>query len=65
MYQFKVEGMTCGHCVSRVTKAVKAVDSQAQVDVSLRDKRVNIRSRAAQDEIAQAIKDAGYTPTAA
>jgi copper chaperone len=65
MYQFNVEDMTCGHCVSRVTKAVKAVDSQAQVDVSLRDKRVNIRSRAAQDEIAQAIKDAGYTPTAA
>jgi copper chaperone len=65
MYQFKVEDMTCGHCVSRVTKAVKDVDSQAQVDISLRDKRVNIRSSAAQDEIAQAIKDAGYTPTAA
>ena len=65
MYQFNVEDMTCGHCVSRVTKAVKDVDSQAQVDISLRDKRVNIRSSAAQDEIAQAIKDAGYTPTAA
>jgi copper chaperone CopZ len=65
MYQFKVEDMTCGHCVSRVTKAVKAVDYQAEVDISLRDKRVNIRSSAAQDEIAQAIKDAGYTPTAA
>lgn len=65
MYQFNVEDMTCGHCVSSVTKAVKAVDSQAQVDVSLRDKRVNVRSSAAQDEIAEAIKDAGYTPKAA
>ena len=65
MYQFKVEDMTCGHCVSRVTKAVKAVDSQAQVDISLRDKRVNVLSRAGQDQIAEAIKDAGYTPKAA
>lgn len=64
MYQFKVEDMTCGHCVSRVTKAVKDVDSQAQVDISLRDKRVNVGSSAAQDEIAQAIKAAGYTPQA-
>ena len=63
MHQFKVEDMTCGHCVSRVTKAVKAVDSQAQLDISLRDKRVNVRSSATQDDIAQAIKDAGYTPS--
>ena len=65
MFQFGVEDMTCGHCVSRVTKAVKAVDSQADVDISLRDKRVNVRSSAAQDEIAQAIQEAGYTPKAA
>ena len=64
MYQFNVEDMTCGHCVSRVTKAVKALDSQAAVDISLRDKRVNVRSSAAQDEIAQAIQEAGYTPKA-
>jgi copper chaperone len=65
MYQFNVEDMTCGHCVSRVTKAVKALDSQAEVDISLRDKRVVVRSSAAQDEIAQAIQEAGYTPKAA
>lgn len=65
MYQFQVEDMTCGHCVSRVTKAVKAVDFEAQVDISLRDKRVNVRSGAAQDRIAEAIQEAGYTPKAA
>jgi copper chaperone len=65
MYQFNVEDMTCGHCISRVTKAVKAVDSQAQIDISLRDKRVNVRSSAAQDAIAEAIQEAGYTPKAA
>jgi copper chaperone len=65
MYQFNVEDMTCGHCVSSVTQAVKAVDSHAEVDISLRDKRVSVRSSAAQDEIAQAIREAGYTPRAA
>lgn len=65
MYQFSVEDMTCGHCVSRVTKAVKAVDSKAEVDISLRDKRVNVRSGAGQDVIAEAIQHAGYTPKAA
>lgn len=65
MYRFNVEDMTCGHCVSSVTKAVKAVDSHAEVDISLRDKRVNVRSSAASDEIAQAIREAGYTPRAA
>jgi copper chaperone CopZ len=65
VYQFSVEDMTCGHCVSRVTKAVKAVDSQAEIDISLRDKRVNVRSSAAQDAIAEAIQEAGYTPKAA
>jgi copper chaperone len=65
MHQFNVEDMTCGHCVSSVTKAVKAVDSHAEVDISLRDKRVSVRSSAASDEIAQAIREAGYTPRAA
>jgi copper chaperone len=65
MYQFNVEDMTCGHCVGSVTQAVQAVDSHAEVDISLRDKRVSVRSSAAQDEIAQAIREAGYTPRAA
>jgi copper chaperone len=65
MYQFSVEDMTCGHCVGRVTKAVKAVDPEAHVDISLRDKRVNVRSGAAQKALAEAIQHAGYTPKAA
>jgi copper chaperone len=65
MYQFNVEDMTCGHCVSRITKAVKGADSQAEVDISLRDKRVNVRSSAAHNVIAEAIQEAGYTPKAA
>lgn len=65
MYQFNVQDMTCGHCVSRVTKAVKGADSQAQVKVSLGEKRIAVSSSLAPEEIAGAIKDAGYTPVAA
>ena len=60
MYQFSIPNMTCGHCASAVTKAVKDVDKAAQVEVSLRDKRVTVKSSSAQDEIAEALKEAGY-----
>jgi copper chaperone len=62
MYQFNVSDMTCGHCVSTVTKAVKGVDSRASVEISLAERRVTVRSSLSQQEIAEAIKDAGYTP---
>ena len=62
MYQFSVYDMTCGHCVTAVTRAVKAVDQAAQVDVALGDKRVAVRSTASQEAIAEAIREAGYTP---
>jgi copper chaperone len=62
MYQFNVSDMTCGHCVSAVTKAVKGVDSRASVEISLAEKRVTVRSNLSQQEVAEAIKDAGYTP---
>jgi copper chaperone len=62
MYQFNVSDMTCGHCVSAVTRAVKGVDSRASVEISLAEKRVTVRSSLPQQEIAEAIQDAGYTP---
>ena len=31
MQQFKVSGMSCGHCVRAVTQAIKALDPAAQV----------------------------------
>lgn len=65
MYQFNVSDMTCGHCVGAITKAVKAADPEASVEVVLREKRVSVRSALPQQEIAEAISEAGYTPRAA
>lgn len=65
MYQFNVPDMTCGHCVSTITKAVKKEDPKAKVEINLGQHLVRIESALSQEEIAQQIAEAGYTPTPA
>lgn len=60
MYELQVEGMSCGHCISAVTKAVQGVDAAAKVDIDLTQQRVRIDSGANLDAIKAAVVDAGY-----
>lgn len=63
MTTFKVEDMSCGHCVSMITKAVKGVDASAKVEVKLDQHLVVIDSASVDAEtLKEAITDAGYTP---
>jgi copper chaperone len=63
MVAFQVNDMTCGHCVSSITKAVKAADKDAKVEIDLASHRVQVEPATADaDELADAIKEAGYTP---
>lgn len=62
MIEFKVDAMSCGHCVSLVTEAVRSVDPQARVDVDLEGKKVKIESNQDRARIAQALTEAGYPP---
>ena len=63
MIAFQVNDMTCGHCVSTITKALKWTDKDAKVQIDLAAHIVQIESAAAgAEELAEAIKDAGYTP---
>lgn len=63
MVTFQVNDMTCGHCVSAITEAVKAADKDAKVQIDLATHRVHVEPASAQaGELAEAIKDAGYTP---
>jgi copper chaperone len=63
MIAFEVNDMSCGHCVSSITKAVQAVDPQAQVQVDLAQHRVQIEPVYAQAaQLDAAIRDAGFTP---
>ena len=57
---FKVEGMSCGHCVGAVTNAVKSLDPQAEVKVDLASGKVEVQSQQDAAAIAKAIEDEGY-----
>ena len=65
MIELQVQDMTCGHCVGRVTQAVRAVDDAATVDINLQSKHVSINSSHGAAEFQDAIRAAGYTPQAA
>ena len=60
MQDFRVDGMTCGHCERAVTEAVRSVDPSATVAVDRAARRVSVGSTAAPDRIAQAITAEGY-----
>jgi copper chaperone len=57
---FKVDGMTCAHCVQAVTGAVQTVDPGSLVEVDLARGRVRVEGGAAPDVVAQAIAAEGY-----
>lgn len=60
MLRFSVEGMSCGHCVQSVTRAVQGVDPQAEVRVDLAAKCVEAKTAADAEAVSRAIKAAGY-----
>ena len=63
MIAFEVNDMSCGHCVSTITKAVKETDQDATVRIDLATHRVEVDSAVASpDELAKIIEEAGYTP---
>ncbi len=66
MITFQVDDMSCGHCVAAITRAVKETDGEAQVQVDLDAHRVRIEPAAADaNALADAIREAGYTPVPA
>lgn len=62
MVQFRVEDMSCGHCASSITKAVKDIDPNATVNIDLSAKTVSVEGASSEGQIEQAIEDAGFTP---
>jgi copper chaperone len=62
MMSFRVEDMHCDRCVNAITTSIRAVDANAGVEVSLEDHLVRVSSALAEDDVAAAIREAGYTP---
>lgn len=61
---FRVEGMTCGSCARRVTRAVQALDANATVKADVALGTVEVGSTADAAAVATAIAAAGYPATA-
>jgi copper chaperone len=62
MDEFKVEAMSCAHCVRAVTEAIHSADPAAKVDVDLALKAVRVESSRPRAELARALVEAGYVP---
>ncbi|MBM3106545.1 MAG: cation transporter [Pseudomonas sp.] len=60
MQVFNVQGMTCGHCVKAVTRAVQAQDAEAIVEVDLGLNQVKVQSALQAPQILQLIREEGY-----
>lgn len=57
----KVEGMTCGHCVSAVEKAVGSAGASGKVDLA--SKKVTVQydeTKVTLEAVKVAIEDQGY-----
>ncbi len=59
----KVTGMSCSGCSARVEKALKSVVGVASADIDLKAGRASVEydpARATEQDLAKAVKDAGY-----
>lgn len=63
MIAFEVNDMTCGHCVSTITKALKSTDKDAKVTIDLAKHLVMVEpTESDAQDLRDAIAEAGYTP---
>ncbi|MES1937750.1 heavy metal translocating P-type ATPase [Salinisphaera hydrothermalis] len=63
--EFRVDGMTCGACVSRVEKKLSRLDGVIEATVNLTTERARVRYLPAQvdrDAMFAVVEKAGYTP---
>lgn len=60
MLKFNVADMTCGHCVSVITKAILQLQDDAKVEADIANRTIAVSSDLTADEIQEAIKAAGY-----
>lgn len=60
MKTFTLPDMSCGHCVATVTKAIKTLDSTAEVKADLSARTVSVESKAPAGAISKAMEQVGY-----
>lgn len=65
MMTFIVEGMSCKHCVKKITDALMSMEGVKKVKADLKTKEVDvtIRGKVSRDEMKEVIEDLGYQVT--
>jgi copper chaperone len=58
--QFHIENMTCQHCARAVTHAIQSVAADAEFEIDIGQKTVNVRHAPSEEQIQRALTDAGY-----
>lgn len=58
---FKVPDMSCKHCVMSIQNAIKDVNGVKNIDISLDDKLIKVNGEYKQEDVMNAIKNAGYS----
>jgi uncharacterized membrane protein YraQ (UPF0718 family)/copper chaperone CopZ len=58
---YRIEGMTCNHCVANVDKNIKAIDGVSDALVDLQSGKVEIIGNVSAQKIASVIESLGYT----
>ncbi|MFO0466155.1 MAG: heavy-metal-associated domain-containing protein [bacterium] len=56
----QVDGMSCGHCISAVTKAITELAQAAKVDVDLAAQRGVAQTSLPRADVGRAVEDAGF-----
>ncbi len=59
--QLKITGMTCGHCVAAVTKAIRAVPGVQDAQVDLASGSARVQGSADAQALVSAVQDEGYS----
>jgi len=57
---YRVDGMTCNHCVQAVTREVSALDGVQEAVVDLAAGTVAVTGDVAEQDVAAAVAEAGY-----
>jgi copper chaperone len=55
-----VEGLTCGHCVKAVTRAIQALDPGAKVEIALPSGALRAETALSAAKVAEAVAAEGY-----
>lgn len=59
--KLNVPSIVCSGCADTITKAIKTVESEANVNVDVAAKTVTVEAQASEESIKQAISATGHT----